>query len=55
MAAPLNLSFAAAPPIFTAIMTSVGPHAALWLAFAISIFAFGALLGLLLLTHARLS
>ncbi|WP_281408215.1 MULTISPECIES: hypothetical protein [unclassified Rhizobium] len=29
-------------------MTSAGPGAALWLAFAISIFAFCALLGLLL-------
>ena len=49
MAVPLNLSFAAAPPIFTAIMTSAGPHAALWLAFAISIFAFSTLFSLLLL------
>jgi predicted MFS family arabinose efflux permease len=49
MAVPLNLSFAAAPPIFTAIMTSTGPHAALWLAFAISIFAFSTLFSLLLL------
>jgi MFS family permease len=49
MAVPLNLSFAAAPPIFTAIMTSAGPHAALWLAFAISIFAFSTLSSLLLL------
>jgi MFS family permease len=49
MAVPLNLSFAAAPPVFAAIMTSAGPRAALWLAFAISIFAFCALLGLLLL------
>ncbi|WP_050996426.1 MULTISPECIES: MFS transporter [unclassified Chelatococcus] len=49
LAVPLNLSFAAAPPVFAAIMTSAGPHAALWLAFAISIFAFCALLGLLLL------
>ena len=48
LAVPLNLSFAAAPPIFAAIMTSAGPHAALWLAFAISIFAFGTLLGLFL-------
>lgn len=52
LAVPLNLSFAAAPPAFTAIMTSAGPHAALWLAFAISIFAFCSLLGLLLL-HRR--
>lgn len=49
LAVPLNLSFAAAPPVFTAIITSAGPHAALWLAFAISIFAFCTLLGLLLL------
>jgi MFS family permease len=56
MAVPLNLSFAAAPPIFTAIMTSAGPHAALWLAFAISIFAFSTLFSLLLLDrrHNRL-
>lgn len=53
LAVPLNLSFAAAPPVFAAIMTSAGPHAALWLAFAISIFAFCALLGLLLL-HRRM-
>ncbi|NLS01104.1 MFS transporter [Rhizobium sp. P38BS-XIX] len=48
LAVPLNLSFAAAPPVFTAIMTSAGPHAALWLAFTNSIFAFSALLGLFL-------
>lgn len=53
LAVPLNLSFAAAPPVFTAIMTSAGPHAALWLALAISIFAFFALLGLFLL-HRRM-
>lgn len=52
LAMPLNLSFATAPPVFAAIMTSVGPHAALWLAFALSIFAFCTLLGLLLL-HRR--
>lgn len=49
LAVPLNLSFAAAPPVFAAILTSAGPRAALWLALAISVFAFGALLGLLLL------
>ena len=43
MATPLNLSFAAAPPIFAAIMTGPGPGAAVWVAFAISVFAFGAL------------
>lgn len=48
LAVPLNLSFAVAPPAFTALMTSAGPHVALWLAFAISIFAFGTLLALLL-------
>jgi len=53
LAVPLNLSFAAAPPVFTAIVTSAGPHAALWLAFAISIFAFSTLLSLLLL-HRRI-
>ena len=54
LAVPLNLSFAAAPPVFTAIMTSAGPHAALWLALVISIFAFATLLGLLLL-HRRMN
>jgi MFS family permease len=49
LAVPLNLSFAAAPPVFAAVMVSAGPHAALWLAFAISIFAFCTLLGLFLL------
>lgn len=49
LAVPLNLAFAAAPPAFTAILTSAGPHAALWLAMAISIFAFCAFVGLLLL------
>ncbi len=49
LAVPLNLSFAAAPPVFAAILTSAGPRAALWLALAISVVAFGALLGLLLL------
>lgn len=53
LAVPLNLSFAAAPPVFAAIITSAGPHAALWLAFAISIFAFCTLFGLLLL-HRRM-
>jgi MFS family permease len=53
LAVPLNLTFAAAPPVFTAILTSAGPHAALWLAMVISIFAFCALLGLLLL-HRRM-
>ncbi len=54
LAVPLNLSFAAAPPVFAAILTSAGPHAALWLALVISIFAFCALLGLLLL-HRRMN
>jgi predicted MFS family arabinose efflux permease len=49
LATPLLLSFAAAPPVFAAILTSAGPHVALWLAFAISIFAFSALLCLWLL------
>ncbi|WP_210252934.1 MFS transporter [Rhizobium dioscoreae] len=53
LAVPLNLSFAAAPPAFTAIMTLAGAHAALWLALAISIFAYCALLGLLLV-HRRM-
>jgi len=51
LAVPLNLSFAAAPPVFAAIVTSAGPHTALWLALAISIFAFCALLGLFLLNR----
>jgi MFS family permease len=51
LAVPLNLAFAAAPPIFAAILTAAGPHAALWLAFALSLFALGTLLGLLLLTR----
>lgn len=46
LAVPLNLSFATAPPVFTAIVTSAGPHAALWLALAISVFAFLTLSGL---------
>jgi MFS family permease len=52
LAVPLNLSYAAAPPVFAAIITSAGPHAALWLAFVMSIFAFCVLLALLLL-HQR--
>ncbi|MDZ7865750.1 MFS transporter [Acidovorax sp.] len=46
LAMPLNLSFAAAPPVFAAIMAAAGPHAALWLAFGISLLALGALFGL---------
>lgn len=45
LSVPLNLSFAAAPPVFTAVVKSAGPHAALWLATAISVFAFCALFG----------
>lgn len=51
LAVPLNLSFAAAPPVFAAILTSAGPHAALWLAFAISLLAFGTLFALSLLNR----
>jgi MFS family permease len=40
MAVPLNLAFATAPPAFTAIMTAASPQVTLWLAFAISVFAF---------------
>jgi predicted MFS family arabinose efflux permease len=47
LAVPLNLSFAAAPPIFTAILTASGPHATLWLALGLSCLAF---LSLILLT-----
>ncbi|HEX8047604.1 MFS transporter [Rhizobium sp.] len=54
LAVPLNLSFAAAPPVFTAILTAAGPHAALWLALIMSIFAFCALLSLWLL-HRRMN
>ncbi|WP_370677122.1 MFS transporter [Pleomorphomonas sp. PLEO] len=53
LAVPLNLSFAAAPPVFAAIMTSSGPHAALWLAFALSILASSALFALSLLERRR--
>jgi predicted MFS family arabinose efflux permease len=53
LAVPLNLSFAAAPPVFTAILAAAGPHAALWLALVMSIFAFCMLLGLWLL-HRRM-
>jgi heme exporter protein D len=35
--------------VFTAIVTSAGPHAALWLALAISVFAFSTLLVLFLM------
>ncbi|MCF4125540.1 MFS transporter [Methylobacterium sp. SyP6R] len=41
LAVPLNLSFAAAPPVFVTLVTRAGPHAALWLALAISLVAFG--------------
>lgn len=53
LAVPLNLSFAAAPPVFAGVLSAGGPHAALWLATIVSIFAFCALLGLLLL-HRRM-
>ena len=49
MAVPLNFAFATAPPVFTAIMTSATPQAALWLAFVVSIFAFLMLLRLSLI------
>lgn len=52
LAVPLNLSYAAAPPVFTTIMTSAGPHAALWLAFALSLLSF-AMLFILRLVHRR--
>ena len=52
LAVPLNLSFAAAPPVFAAILTAGGPHTVLWLALVVSIVAFGALLALWLL-HRR--
>ncbi|TNC16311.1 MFS transporter [Methylobacterium terricola] len=49
---PLNLSFAVAPPIFAALVTRAGPHAALWLALAISLVALG-LFSSLRLLHGR--
>lgn len=52
MAVPLNLAFATAPPLFTLIMTSASPEAALWTALLISIFAFSCLLGLALMKRA---
>jgi predicted MFS family arabinose efflux permease len=51
LAMPLNLSFAAAPPVFAAIVTRAGPHAALWLALAVSVVAFGLLFSLRRLHH----
>lgn len=44
---PLNLSYAAAPPLFTTVVTYAGPQAALWLAMVISCIAYCTLLGLL--------
>ena len=46
MALPLNLAYASAPPAFTAIMTTAGPQAALWLALVMSVIAFCMLLNL---------
>lgn len=43
LAMPLNLSFAAAPPAFAALMGSAGPRAALWLAFGISLLSLASL------------
>lgn len=53
LSVPLNLAFAAAPPVFAAVMTSAGPHAALWLAFAISVVAFCTLLSLSVRFHEK--
>ncbi|MGX9430601.1 MULTISPECIES: hypothetical protein [Bradyrhizobium] len=50
---PLELTFAAVPPAFAAMMTSAGPQAALWLAFFISIFALITLLWFGLLHNTR--
>jgi MFS family permease len=47
LAVPLNLAFAAAPPVFTALVIAAGPQAALWLAFTLSVGATGLLFGLL--------
>ena len=48
LALPLNLSFAAAPPVFAAILSGPGSEAALWLALGLSLAALGSL-GLLFL------
>ncbi|MGY4751847.1 MFS transporter [Pannonibacter sp. Q-1] len=53
LATPLNVSFAAAPPIFAAIMTKAGSAAALWIAFAISVFAFGTFFALAMVERER--
>lgn len=49
LALPLNLAFALAPPAFTAIMTTLGPQAALWLASLLSLMSFAALVALAML------
>lgn len=49
LAVPLNLSFAAAPPVFAAILTTAGAEAALLLALALSTIALLSLLALFLL------
>ena len=54
LAVPLNLSYAAAPPLFTTVVTYAGPQAALWLALVISSIAYCTLLGLLLV-HRRVN
>jgi len=54
LAVPLNLSYAAAPPLFTTAVTYAGPQAALWLAMAISSIAYCTLLSLLLV-HRRVN
>lgn len=46
LALPLNLAFAAAPPIFAALLSRLGPDAALWTALAASLAAFVILLAL---------
>ncbi|KMO34079.1 MFS transporter [Methylobacterium aquaticum] len=51
LAVPLNLAYAAAPPVFAALMTRAGPQAALWLALAISLVAFGLFASLRRLHH----
>ncbi len=54
MSVPLNFAFAAAPPTFTAIMTSASSQATLWLALTMSVFAFVTLL-YLSLVHRKLT
>jgi len=53
LALPLNLSFAAAPPLFAAILSGPGSEAALWVATGLSLSALAALTLLVLRHRAR--